>query len=71
MKIKKNENENIEPKYINKNYSSRQIDLLLYKNHYCLITNIARLLTDNRHLNFVCRRCLNVFISPQVLQFTY
>ena len=62
------ENDSLRPVYINtENYQKTQIDLMLYKNHYCLITNLPRLLTDNNHLNFVCRRCLNVFISPQVL----
>ena len=28
------------PKYVNKNYYDEQIDLLLYENHYCLITKL-------------------------------
>ena len=59
------ESNTLSPVYINKNYSSQQIDLLLYNNHFCLITNIARLISPNRNLNFVCRRCLNVFNSPE------
>ena len=55
------------PVYVNKNYSKPQIDLLLFDNHYCLITHIQRLLTDNRNLNFVCRRCLNVFGTQIIL----
>ena len=63
----KKKNESLTPVYVNKNYSGKQIDLLLYKNHYCLITNLQRLLTDNRNLNFVCRRCLNIFGTQKIL----
>ena len=28
------------PKYVNKNYYDDQIDLLLYENNYCLMTNL-------------------------------
>ena len=61
------ETDSLRPVYVNKNYLKPQIDLLLYQNHYCLITNVARLLTDNRNLNFVCRRCLNVFGTQLIL----
>ena len=30
----------LSPKYVSKNYYAGQIDLLLYENHYCLITNL-------------------------------
>ena len=30
----------LSPKYVTKNYYDEQIDLLLYENHYCLITNL-------------------------------
>ena len=62
-----NENNVIEPKYINKNYTKPQIDLLLYKNHYCLITKLHTLISNNSHTKYICRRCLNTFSTQLVL----
>ena len=39
------ESDVLSPVYINTENKKPQIDLLLYKNHYCLITNIARLIS--------------------------
>ena len=48
-------------KYVSKNYYDEQIELLLYENHYCLITslhNFFRNYEQNKHL---CRRCFNTY----------
>ena len=55
------------PIYINKNYLQPQIDLILYKNHYCLITKLHCLINKNSHMKHVCRSCLTAFSSQQVL----
>ena len=51
----------LSPKYINKNYSDEQIDLLLYENHFCLITNLHNFCRNNEHYTHLCRRCLNTY----------
>ena len=55
------------PIYINENYKQPQIDLLLYKNHYCLITKLHCLLNIDSHMKHVCRRCFTAFYSNDVL----
>ena len=55
------------PIYINKNYLEPQIDLLLFENHYCLITKLHCLLNKDSHMKWVCRRCLTAFSSEPVL----
>ena len=59
----------LRPVYVNENYSGtiKLIYFCYLKTIIALITNIARILTDNRHLNFVCRRCLNCFGSENIL----
>ena len=57
----------LSPIYINNNYNEPQIDLLLYENHYCLITKLHSLLNKDSHMQHVCRRCLTAFISQHVL----
>ena len=37
------------PIYINENYKQPQIDLILYKNHYCLITKLHCLMNKSFH----------------------
>ena len=49
------------PIHINKNYLQPQIDLLLYRNHYCLITKLHCLIKKVSHMKHVCRRCLTTF----------
>ena len=44
------------PIHINTNYDQPQIDLLLYQNHYCLITKLHCLINKDSHLKHVCRR---------------
>ena len=44
-----------------------QIDLLLYQNHYCLITKLHCLINKDSHMKHVCRRCLTAFSSQQFL----
>ena len=55
------------PIHINKHYFQPQIDLLLYKNYYCLITKLHCLINKDSHMKHVCRRCLTAFSSQQVL----
>ena len=55
------------PIYINENYKQPQIDLLLYENHYCLITRLHCLINKDSHMRWVCRRCLTAFSSQPVL----
>ena len=51
----------LSPKHVNKNYYDEQIDLLLYENHYCLITNLHNFCRNNEHYKLFCRRCLNTY----------
>ena len=55
------------PIHINKNYLESQIDLLLFENHYCLITKLHCLLNKDSHMKWVCRRCLTAFSSEDIL----
>ena len=55
------------PIHVNKNYLQPQIDLLLYENHYCLITRLHCLINKDSHMRWVCRRCLTAFSSQPVL----
>ena len=55
------------PIHVNKNYLQPQIDLLLYQNHYCLITKLHCLINKDSHMRRVCRRCLTAFSSQPVL----
>ena len=55
------------PIHVNKNYLQPQIDLLLYQNHYCLITKLHCLINKDSHMKHVCRRCLTGFSSQPVL----
>ena len=55
------------PIHINKNYLQSQIDLLLFENHYCLITKLHCLLNKDSHMKWVCRRCLTAFSSEDIL----
>ena len=48
-------------KYVNQNYYEEQIDLLLYENHYCLLTNLHNCCRKNEHYTHLCRRCLNTY----------
>ena len=54
------------PIYINENYKHSQIDLMLYKNHYCLITKLHCLINKDPHMKHVCR-CFTAFCSNDVL----
>ena len=55
------------PIHINTNYDQPQIDLLLYQNHYCLITKLHCLINKDSHMKWVCRRCLTAFSSEDIL----
>ena len=55
------------PIHINKNYFQAQIDLVLYQNHYCLITKLHCLINKDSHMKHVCRRCFTAFYSNDVL----
>ena len=56
------------PNYVNKNYYDEQIDLLLYENHYCLITNLHNFCMNNEHCTHLCRRCLNTYGDQSKLE---
>ena len=51
----------LSPKYVNKNYYDEQLDLLLYENHYCLITNLHNFCGKSEDYKRLCRRCLNTY----------
>ena len=55
------------PIHFDTNYDQPQIDLLLYQNHYCLITNLHCLINKDSHMKWVCRRCLTAFSSEDIL----
>ena len=55
------------PICINENYKQPQIDLILYKNHYCLITKLHCLINKESHMKHVCRRCFAAIFSNEVL----
>ena len=44
-----------------------EIDLLLFENHFCLITKLHCLLNKDSHMKWVCRRCLTAFSSEDIL----
>ena len=44
------------PILINENYLQPQIDLLLFENHYCLITKLHCLINKDSDMKWVCRR---------------
>ena len=54
------------PIHINMNYDQPQKDLLLFENHYCLITKLHCLINKNSHIKRVCRRCLTAFSSEDI-----
>ena len=51
----------LSPKYVNKNYYDEEIDLLLYENHYCLISKSHNYCRHNEHYKHLCRRCLKTY----------
>ena len=55
------------PIHIIKNYLQPQIDLLLFENHYCLITKLHCLINKDSHMKWVCRGCLTAFSSDDIL----
>ena len=55
------------PIHTNTNYDQPQIGLLLYQNHYCLITKLHCLINKDSHMKWVCRRCLTAFSSEDIL----
>ena len=55
------------PIHTNTNYDQPHIDLLLFENHYCLITKLHCLINKNSHMEWVCRRCLTAFSSESIL----
>ena len=58
----------LSPKYVNKNYYDEQIDLLLFENHYCLITNLYNFCRNNEHYKHLCRRCLYTYGDQRKLE---
>ena len=55
------------PILINKKYLQRQIDSLLFENHYCLNKKLHCLINKESHMKHVCRRCLTALSSQPVL----
>ena len=55
------------PIHINTKYDQPQIDLLLFENHYYLITKLHCLINKDSHMKWVCRRCLTAFSSEDIL----
>ena len=51
----------LSPKYVSNKNNDEQIDLLLYENHYCLITNLHNFCSNKEHYKHLCRRCLNTY----------
>ena len=51
----------LSPKKVNKNNYDEKIDLLLYENHSCLITNSHNFCRNNEHYKHLCRRCPNIY----------
>ena len=51
----------LSPKDVNKNSYDEQIDLLLYENHYCLVTNSHNFCRNNEHYKHLCRRWLFIY----------
>ena len=47
----------LSPLLFNKNYFQPQIDLLLYENHFCLITKLHMQINKDSHMKHICRRC--------------
>ena len=55
------------PIHTNTNYDQPQIDLLLFENHYFLITKLHRQINNDSHMEWVCRKCLTAFSSEPIL----
>lgn len=51
----------------NNKYEYKEIDILLYQNHYYLITNFNRLLNEKRGLHKFCKNCLIGFARRSTL----
>ena len=58
---------NLKPIEISKNESDRVVDLLIYRNHYALIRKLHVILGDHIK-SFVCRRCLNSYLSENMFK---
>ena len=54
------------PIHINMKYDQPQIDLLLFENHYCIITKLHCLKNKKSHMKWVCGRCLTAFSSEDI-----
>ena len=57
----------LSPIHINTNYQQPQIDLLLFENHYCLITKLHNLINQHSNMKHRRRRCLTASSSQPVL----
>ena len=55
------------PIHTNVNYDQPHIDLLLFENHFCLISKLHCLINKDSHMKWVCRRCLTAFSSEDIL----
>ncbi|XP_055930792.1 uncharacterized protein LOC129961025 [Argiope bruennichi] len=59
---------NIFPIYLTKRKLRKEVDLLLYKKHYFLITNFNRLLHEKNSCSFYCKNCLLSFRRKETLE---
>ena len=55
------------PLHIITKLNQQQIVLLLYENHFCLITKLHCLINKDSYMKHVCRRCLTAFSSEDIL----
>ena len=67
FELPNSKNSVLTPIHINTNYDQPQTDLLLFENHYCLITKLHCLINKDSHMKWVCRRCLTAFSSEDIL----
>ena len=58
----------LSPKYVNENYYDEQTVLLLYENHYCLITNLHNFCRNNEPYEHLCRRRLYTYRDQTKLE---
>jgi hypothetical protein len=64
------DNSSIAPLEVTKEEKVQHIDLLYYKNHYCWIKDLRRLVglqVTKRRKNTLCKMCLNSFLSEENL----
>ena len=56
------------PIHINTNFDQPPTNLLLFENHYFLITKLHCLIKKDSLMKWVCRRCLTTFTSDKPIR---